>query len=146
MDRAVRRGGPDDMERMLANAEAQLALIQSEFPAWMASELAELEKAWDAYKAGDGEAPTRFYRKTHDIRGQAATFGYPLAGRAADLLCKLIDRVGTVPPAIIEAHVQAIRAIVRDNVKTDDHPVGKPMIGALEKLSAKLVSQAGPEA
>lgn len=138
-NRVVRPGTSKDMDRALAAAEAQLANLRTEFPAWMAAEVAELDNAWRAYQAGEANAVTTLFRRVHDIRGQAGTFGFPLAGRAADILCKLMDSVGEVPASIIEAHLYAIRAIVRDNVNTDNHPIGVPMIKALEKLSQKLV-------
>lgn len=137
--RAARPGTQKDIDKALAAAEAQLANLRTEFPAWMAAEVDELDKAWRAYQAGEPNAMTMLFRRVHDIRGQAGTFGFPLAGRAADILCKLMDAVGEVPASIIEAHLYAIRAIVRDNVNTDNHPVGVPMIKALEKLSQKLV-------
>lgn len=137
--RASRPGTQKDVDKALAAAEAQLANLRTEFPVWMAAEVMELDKAWKAYQAGEANAVTMLFRRVHDIRGQAGTFGFPLAGRAADILCKLMDAVGEVPASIIEAHLYAIRAIVRDNVNTDNHPVGVPMIKALEKLSQKLV-------
>lgn len=140
-DRAVRPGSQLDVQRLLAAADAALDEIRSEFPAWMANEFRELQRAWALHKANDPAAEGLLYRKLHDIRGQAATFGYPLAGRAADILCKLIDAVGEAPEPIVDAHIHAIKAILRDDVKTDDHPVGLPMIAALEILSHKLVQE-----
>ena len=33
------------------------------------------------------------FRAAHDIKGEAATFGYPIAGRIAGSLCRLIDEI-----------------------------------------------------
>lgn len=138
-EKAVRPGNQKDVDKMLAAAEAQLATMRTEFPVWMAAEVKELENAWSQYKAGAATGRQLLFRRMHDIRGQSATFGYPLAGRAADIMCKLLDAVGTVPDHVIETHIMTIQVIVRENVNTDNHPVGVPMIAALEKLSQKLV-------
>ncbi len=141
-ERAVRSGSSKDVDRLLAKAEEALAELRQEFPAWMAAEFEALEKAWAAHKAGAPDGKVQLFRRIHDMRGQASTFGYPLAGRAADMLCKLMDALQEVPPDVIEAHVQAIRVIIRDNVNTDDHPLGLQMIAALDELGIGLIRRA----
>jgi len=57
-----------------------------------------------------------FFRAAHDIKGQAATFGYPLAAEVADSLCRLVEHAPDqqcVPPALIDQHVDGVRAIMR---------------------------------
>ena len=36
------------------------------------------------------------------------------------------------PLPLLEAHIQAIKAVVRDKIQTDDHPVGKALAEELE--------------
>ncbi len=36
------------------------------------------------------------FRAAHDIKGQAATLGFPLAAAVADSLCRLIERHRTI--------------------------------------------------
>ncbi|MFY8038081.1 MAG: hypothetical protein ACOVN4_00230 [Bosea sp. (in: a-proteobacteria)] len=141
-ERAVTGGTAADYERMMAQAEMNLASLKQEFPAWMASELADLETALTNYKSGVPDGAKLFFRKAHDMRGQAATFGYPLAGRAADCLCKLMDALERVPDDVIETHMNAIRIIIKMNINVVDHPVGTQMIDELEKLGYKLIRSA----
>src|SRR5262249_22727050 len=54
------------------------------------------------------------------IKGDAATFGYPVAAAAADSLCRIIEhspQIESVPEDLIEHHVDAIQAIVREHHK-----------------------------
>lgn len=141
-ERAITGGGSKDVDAMLAKAEQNLAALKKDFPEWMAAEFAELEEAWANYKKSAPNSKAILFRKVHDMRGQAATLGYPLAGRAADGLCKLMDALATVPESVIEAHLQTIRVIIRENVNVEDHPVGVMMIKALDKLSYDLIQQA----
>jgi chemotaxis protein histidine kinase CheA len=141
-ERAVRGGVPKDIERQIAAAEESLATLRQEFPAWMASELAGIEAVWQHYKSGAEDGPKLLFRKVHDMRGQAATFGFPLAGRAADNLCKLMDALKKVPDDIIEAHIQTIRVIIREQVNVEDHPLGIAMVQSLEGLGAGLIKKA----
>jgi hypothetical protein len=141
-ERAVTGGSAADVQRMINAAENSLAALKQEFPIWMANEFSELEKIWAAYQAGAPDGQQLLFRKVHDMRGQAATFGYPLAGVAADLLCKLMDALQNVPDSVIEAHIQTINVIIRQNVNVSDHPLGVQMVKELEKLGYNLIRQA----
>ena len=59
--------------------------------------------------------------------------------RLAGSLCKLMDDPAkrmTVPLVLLDAHIDAIKAVVRDEIKTDDHPVGKVLAETLESRVA----------
>jgi hypothetical protein len=141
-ERAITGGSARDVERILAEADLSLAALRTEFPAWMAAEFAEIESVWELYKTGVPDGPRLLFRKLHDMRGQAATFGFPLAGRAADNLCKLMDALQRVPDDAVETHLQTIRIIIRENISIDDHPVALQMVIGLENLGHNLIRKA----
>lgn len=101
-------------------AEHALSLLENEFDKWMESEISALETA----RRGLSEAPAlsefdALYRAAHDIRGQAATLGFPLVGEVADGLCTMIEALGPgrLPEGLVDRHVDAIRAMVREGVR-----------------------------
>jgi chemotaxis protein histidine kinase CheA len=103
----------------VARAEAALAEIANEFSAWMDAECERLDQARRRVATAGINATTRdeLFRAAHDIKGEAATFGFPLAGRVADSLCRLIEHspdLARVPMSLIEQHVDAVRAIIRE--------------------------------
>jgi hypothetical protein len=58
----------------------------------------------------------------HDIKGDSSTLGYPEVVTAADSLCRLLEHapdLRKVPMAIIDQHVDAVRAIVREHSRSD---------------------------
>jgi chemotaxis protein histidine kinase CheA len=62
------------------------------------------------------------FRAAHDIKGDAATFGYPSAGAAADSLCRIIEHapeLERVPSNLIAHHINAIQAIVHERTRLD---------------------------
>jgi hypothetical protein len=76
------------------------------------------------------------YLRAHDLKGLGTTYEYPLITRIGASLCKLIDdkdRRLTAPMPLIDGHIDAIKAAVRDEIKTDDHPVGRVLIQELER-------------
>lgn len=122
----------------IERAEAALADLSAEFEDWMAREVERLSAARDALAAGGLGQATRaaLYAASHDIKGEAATFGYPLAARVAESLCRLLDGIAedaAVPIGLIMQHVDAIRAIVRENAKGPDHPLA---LALAEELAA----------
>jgi HPt (histidine-containing phosphotransfer) domain-containing protein len=104
----------------VARAEQALAALSNEFSAWMEAECARLDAARRDVTAQGflKEAREALFRAAHDIKGHAATFGYPLAAPAAESLCRLIEGApvhGAVPLMLIEQHVDAVKAIVREH-------------------------------
>ena len=122
----------DPVER----AEAALAELAVDFAVWMDQECARLDAARNAIKAS-GTTPGNkdvLFRAAHDIKGQAATFGYPLVAPVADSLCRLIEHtpdVSRLPLRLIDQHVDAVRAIVHKNTRGD---VGKYAAELAQKL------------
>jgi hypothetical protein len=137
--RALRAGSPAEIARLLSDAENALGALRGEFDRWLDSESQRLGALLDDFRAAPGKAwLDQIYRALHDLRGNAPTFGNPLAGRIADAACKLIDAAGLVPEAIITAHVQAIQAVIREKATEASHPVGGLILSELSKLARSV--------
>ncbi len=64
----------------------------------------------------------KLFRAAHDIKGEAATFGYPAVGTVAHSLCRLVEHtpdMSRIPLALVEQHVDAVRAITREYGRAD---------------------------
>jgi HPt (histidine-containing phosphotransfer) domain-containing protein len=121
---AVSKASIDDGEDPIARAEKALAALSSEFATWMNSECGRLDDARrDIMSSGFTDANKEaLFRAAHDIKGQAATFGYPAVASAAESLCRLIEHAPVpyrIPAALIEQHVDAVRAIHREYGHSD---------------------------
>jgi hypothetical protein len=122
----------------IAKAEAALKSLSGNFNQWLNDEISKLEAARQTVH-GQGvnvETMENLYLRAHDLKGLGATYEFPLITRIAGSLCKLIDdkekRVGA-SMVLVDAHIDGIKAAVRDNIKTADHPVGKILITELER-------------
>ena len=79
------------------------------------------------------------YLRAHDLKGLGTTYEFPLITRIGASLCRLIDDKDkrlTVSMALVDAHIDGIKAAVRDDIKTDEHPVGRVLIEELERKVA----------
>jgi hypothetical protein len=121
----------------VAKAEAALKALSGNFAQWLADEIDRLEAARQRLRQ-EGLTPQAtegLYFRAHDLKGLGATYEYPLVGRIAGSLCKLLDdpnKRSAPPMALIDAHIDAIRAAVRDEIRQDDHPIGRVLAAELE--------------
>lgn len=130
---------------VIEKAEVALAALKDEFTGWMDSECERLEAARQALHHAGASAPTVkvLFLASHDIKGDAATLGYPLAGRIAASLCRLLDHMpdpARCPVMLVDRHVEAIRAAVRENVRDVAAPVGAEVAEQLAILVEKFLS------
>lgn len=117
---AVRRVAEDHSDDPIARAEQALSQLSDQFDAWMLHECERLSQAYDDVKAHGFDAARcdELFRAAHDIKGGAATFGFPLAAVAAESLCRILEHapdIGKVPPDLLLYHVEAVQAIVREH-------------------------------
>jgi chemotaxis protein histidine kinase CheA len=122
---------------VVAKAEAALAELESEFEGWMEEECTRLEDARAGIRRNglNRETLDGLFSPAHDIKGEAATLGFPLAGRIATSLCRLVSHAPAperVPAALIEHHVDSIRAVLREQIRQPHNPIGSAVA---EKLA-----------
>ncbi len=134
--RAIQAGDTDPV----AAAEAALARMSASFDDWMGAETQRLAELWTAADLTDFEHDAReeLYRAAHDIKGQAATLGFPLAGRIAGSLCRLLDGVETaerLPRELLRQHVQSVRAIIAENAREDTSRTAKLLAERLDEVT-----------
>ena len=125
----------------IAKAEAALKSLSGNFAQWLNDEVVKLDAARQRVR-DEGmtvEAMETLYLRAHDLKGLGTTYEFPLITRIGASLCRLIDDKDkrlTVSLPLVDAHIDAIKAAVRDSIKTDDHPVGRILIEELERKVA----------
>lgn len=135
-------GGIDS--NAVARAEAALKAMSAQFEQWLQDEVTKMTAAQTAIREQGLSAETAeaLYFRAHDLKGLGTTYNYPIVTRMAASLCRLLDDPSkrlTAPQAIVDAHVDGIRAVVRDQISTDEHPVGRELVEALEaKVQAHM--------
>jgi chemotaxis protein histidine kinase CheA len=131
----------------IARAEAALAELSTEFGEWMRAECDRLDGARSKVKKTDASVVARreLFRAAHDIKGQASTFGYPLAAEAAESLCRLIEHTPSsvrVPLGLIDQHVDAIRAIIREAGNEAGEKVAAALTAKLRQVTDEFLVHA----
>jgi HPt (histidine-containing phosphotransfer) domain-containing protein len=136
-----------DSDDPVARAEQALADLAGEFGNWMQVECERLGAAHDAILR-DGLTPQareELFRAAHDIKGGAATFGYPTAAAAAESLCRIIEHapdLAKVPGDLILHHVNAIQAIVREQPRRNAATTATELSGRLRDVADEFLIKA----
>ena len=125
----------------IAKAEAALKSLSGNFTQWLNDEVVKLDAARQRVRdeGVNVETMETLYLRAHDLKGLGTTYEFPLITRIGASLCRLIDDKDkrlTVSLPLVDAHIDAIKAAVRDSIKTDDHPVGRILIEELERKVA----------
>lgn len=132
--------GADDDDDPVARAEKALADLSPEFSGWMDEECERLDLARHAVKAKGFVKQTHsdLFHAAHDIKGEAATFGFPAVASAADSLCRLLEHtpdIGKIPLNLVDQHVDAVRAIYREYARSDAKDVAAVLTNRLREVT-----------
>ena len=128
----------------VARAEEALAAISGDFSQWMQDECARLDAARRKVKDQGLSKQTRqeLFLAAHDVKGDSGTFGYPEVGAAADSLCRLLEHtpdLTKIPLAIVDQHVDAVRAIVREHTRADITEIAAALTGKLRTVTDEFL-------
>lgn len=134
----------------VARAEQALAKIAGEFTGWMETECKRLDDARTAVRRNGLDASTRekLFHAAHDIKGQAETFGYPLAASAAGSLCRLIEltpQSSRLLLILLDQHVDAIRAIVREHHLPHAEKMARDLTDRLRQVTEEFLQTVNKE-
>lgn len=122
--RAMSMMAASEVDDAVARAEEALAQLAGKFPTWMEEEGERLDQARNGVKAAGFNEATRdaLFFAAHDIRGDAEILGYPGLAIPAESLCRLIEHtrdMRRIPMTLVDQHVDAVRAIIREGNQPD---------------------------
>jgi HPt (histidine-containing phosphotransfer) domain-containing protein len=144
--RAVAPAAAGDDDDPVARAEAALVELSSEFSSWMQSECERLETARkDVQRLGfNQKTHDGLFRCVHDIKGEAATFGFPEAAGVAESLCRLLEHapdIAQIPLKLVDQHVDAMRAIIREHARPDVTIVAAALTQRLREVTDEFLKR-----
>lgn len=131
-------------EDPVVRAEKALSELSPEFSSWMDSECERLDLARRGVgKTGFTKANKEaLFHAAHDIKGEAATFGYPAVASAANSLCRLIEHtpdVTRIPFELVDQHVDAVRAIYREYARSDAKELAARLTKRLREVTDEFL-------
>ena len=80
-------------------------------------------------------------RIRHDLRGQGATYSYDLISDVASSLFRYTECISSftkLNPDVLRAHADAMRAVIKNQVKGDGGEIGIDLVKSLESLVGRM--------
>src|SRR5262249_5770635 len=106
--------GYNPLKETLARAEEATTALRANYTEWARIDVDHTQALLDAAKKrpeGRREQLDRLYAAMHNIKGQGASFGYPLVTRIGQSLCRLVAPGRAIDEAglkIAQAHLDAL--------------------------------------
>lgn len=144
--KAVKGRGPN-LDTILERSEHAIQALKRDYTESMKQDLLSLVSALEPLVAGTQEnkaaALGNIYRISHDLRGLAGTFDYPLIARLATSLCDFVDQSSVECPLyvdVISTHVGAMRAVLSAKATGDGGATGERLLQGVSGLVAQATS------
>ncbi len=123
----------------IKRAESAMEGLKGEFGGMAGDAVAALTASSRAYAAApSAEGRSALLRAAHDIKGLAATFDFPLMGRVAASLSRLLHEApetAALPMKLVEAHVAGVQVIHRQAITSAGD---KPTLALLAELETQV--------
>jgi chemotaxis protein histidine kinase CheA len=141
--RSLRQALPGEADP-IESAERALGRLSGDFATWMKEECERLDAARRNVRNNElsQETSQALFLAAHDIKGDGKTFGFAEVARAADSLCRLIEHspdLKKIPLTIIDQHVDAIRAIVREHARADIGEIAGALTAKLRTVTDEFL-------
>lgn len=144
----ARAAGPNGLtrEQALSRAEEVVRNRATEFHQVSIAAIAMLADFWhktEKNPAGMDEKDIRQLAKmSHDLKGQGATFGYPMVTDVAASLFKILDRPPLKSPQfkeVINVHVSTLQVIIAHNMRGDGGAAGQALLKGVAAATQKVL-------
>ena len=132
--------------RLIRAAEAKVERLRAEYQEWARETLVKMQDALDAMIARPSDGPlqlSRLFVLALDLKGLSGTFGYPLATSVAGSLMTFLRGHTTVDrrdSEVVGKHIEALRAIFRDELRADVDEISRQLLLDLKTLTDRARS------
>ena len=142
-------GEPDEegsMSAVLARAQAAVDDLAKGYTTWARADVERARTSLDAALSDPAQRAKHvedLFRVAHDLKGQGASFGYPLVTRIADSLCKLTrDRKLAYENRhldLAKAHLDAAQLVLTKEIKGEGGQIGADLAAKLKTRVDELL-------
>jgi hypothetical protein len=133
--------GYNPLKETLARAEEATTALRANYTEWARIDVDQAQSLLEAARAETQRRRDHLdlvYAAMHNIKGQGASFGYPLMTRIGQSLCRLIAPGRTLDEGglkIAQAHLDALKLVLEKKIAGKGGEVGEKLAARLESLT-----------
>ena len=131
--------------RLLANAEATVSALQMAYERRIDNDIGALSTTFEAMRRSGRFDHEQLYLIAHEIKGEGGSYDYPLLTAFGHALCLLVrsrDRLTAEDVETIAAHIAAMRAVIKGQVRGEGGVVGRELAANLEAMVTRALDDA----
>jgi hypothetical protein len=145
-------GGLTEKEA-IKRGDAKVQELAANYIGWAKADVEELErliKELPLVKETEArrQAVRKLYKKSHDLKGQGATFDYPIVTMIGGSLCSYLEGLGedtNVSTEVVFMHVEAAKIILMREIKGLGGAPEQELLDGLRKVVTKTAKAAAPK-
>lgn len=123
---------------LIAKADHAVTALSANFEEWMSNAVDALVETRQKLLTDPvlTAETSGFSKAALEVKSLGETYGYPLITRISHSLFRLLVRIPegrNLPGALVDAHIDAVRALLRNRIKTADDQLGTVLATELEK-------------
>lgn len=127
-----------------AECDSTMGALRADYERWTHDALARMTEALITARARSEAralALRQLFEAAHDVKGQGASFGYPLLSRIGQSLCRLghgasYEAFPAETLKVVGAHIDAMKIILEKRIRGDGGALGARLAEKLESMAA----------
>lgn len=125
---------------IIEKAEAAMEELAEDFGDSLLQDIEKLRRAVDEFRAQQDVELSDLFRQSFDLKGLGSTLGFPLLTGLGQTLCQMFEqrkKLNELDHSIVNAHINAMTAIVANDIRGKDDSTGQAILADLAKLVAR---------
>ena len=135
--RIVPKEGGKLLSELMHDVDTAVKKLEGAYQQHLEADMNELSTLFNALKEDKTEENSqKLFRLSHNMKGQAGTFGFPLITEVGQSLCHYLTKcegAKKLKTELVELHVNALRVIYREQITGGGDTVSQQVVAALRE-------------
>lgn len=139
----IPKAGGKAPEKAFKEAENIVRMMSDEYVEKLKVDIDQLKLFARSYRNDPSDANLeQVFRLVHNMRGQGATFGFPLITEIGRTFCRYVrERPETVrvKPTLVDQHLKALQVVYAQSIKGSGDEISRAVVRALNEVVEKEI-------
>lgn len=140
----IPKAGGKSPEKAFKEAENIVRMMADEYIEKLAVDIDQMKLLARSYRGDPSDDNlNNLFRLVHNMRGQGATFGFPLITEIGRTFCRYVRERPEdvrVKPALVDQHLKALQVVYEQSIKGSGDEISQAVIRALAEVVEKEIT------